>query len=53
MLLPVCADADSAQLQEELLILQSLPHMAWAGETHSLAVTADTLLVEYRQVHLV
>ena len=53
MLLSVRADAHSTQLQEEIFILQGFPHMAGSGKAHSLAIAADTLLVEYRQVHFV
>ena len=51
MLFPIRADTDSTQLQEEIFILQGLPHMAGAGEAHSLAITADAFFAEHRQVH--
>ena len=51
MLFPIRADTDSTQLQEEIFILQGFPHMARAGEAHSLAITADAFFVEHRQVH--
>ena len=53
MLFPIRADTDSTQLQEEIFILQGFPHMAGAGEAHSLAIAADAFSVEHRQVHFV
>jgi len=53
MLLPIRADAHGTQFQEEIFILQRLPYMTGAGKAHPLAITADALLIEHRQVHLV
>ena len=53
MFLSVLADSNSTQLQQEVLVLQCLPHMTGAGEPHSLAVAANTLLVEYGHIHFV
>ena len=53
MLLSIRADAHSTQLQEKIFVLQRFPHMAGAGEAHSLAIAADAFSVEHRQVHFI
>ena len=53
MLLPIGADAHGTQSQKEIFILQRFPHVAGAREAHSLAIAADTFLVEHGHIHLV
>lgn len=51
MLLSIGADTNCIQFQKEIFILQSLSHMIGTGEAHSLAIAADALFIEHRQVH--
>ena len=53
VLLSIGADAHGSQLQQEVLVLQCLPHMTGAGEAHPLTVAANALLVEYIHIHFV
>ena len=53
MLLSIGANTNGAKFQEEIFILKSLPNMTGTGQTHSLAVAADALFVEYGHIHFI
>ena len=52
VLLPVSADADRAEPQEKVLVVQRFPDVVRARKMHALAVAVDAFGVEYRQIHL-
>ena len=51
MPLSILPDTGSAELLQELLILQRIPHVIRAGKTHPLAIPAHALGVEHVHIH--